>query len=181
MRTISPDRKPGEGVLRFASVIKIRGINPYVLLSAERAAQLRENWRKPMPVFIRINGLPNEPWKVNLMPAGDGSFYLYLHETVRVASGTRVGDEVSVEIVFDGEYRNGPQHRMPDWFRGALSRHAKAKTAWEILPPSRKKEILRYFANLKSNAAKVRNEKRVLDALAGSKVRFMGRDWKDGR
>ncbi len=45
-----------------------------------------------------------------MMPIGDGSFYLYLHGSVRKASNTKVGDKVSVEIEFDSEYQNGPMH-----------------------------------------------------------------------
>jgi hypothetical protein len=39
---------------------------------------------------------------------------------VRKASGTSVGDRVSVELSFDAKYRSGPQHRMPHWFKQAL-------------------------------------------------------------
>ena len=78
--------------LRFRAAIDIRGINPYVLVSAERAGKLKPDWRKPMPVRIQINGKPDVPWRINMMPTGDGSFFLYLHAQVRNASGTAVGD-----------------------------------------------------------------------------------------
>lgn len=81
-----------------------------------------------------------------MMPAGDGSFYLYLNGDVRKASGTAVGDRVRVEIEFDAAYKNGPQHPMPRWFRQALAENPLASKNWTALPPSRKKEILRYFA-----------------------------------
>src|SRR5690348_13173036 len=62
--------------LRFLAVIRMRGINPYVHVSASRANQLRKDWRKPMPVLTRVNGEPAaKPWRINMMPAGDGSFY----------------------------------------------------------------------------------------------------------
>lgn len=66
--------------------MEIRGINPFVLVSAARATRLKTEWRKPLPVLIRVNGHPNgKPWRINMMPAGNGSFYLYLHESVRRA------------------------------------------------------------------------------------------------
>ena len=74
--------------LRFRAPIEIRGINPYVLVSAERAAKLKPDWRKPMPVRIQVNGKPDIPWRINMMPAGDGSFFLYLHGQVRKDFGT---------------------------------------------------------------------------------------------
>jgi hypothetical protein len=44
--------------------------------------------------------------RINMMPVGDGRFYLYPHGDVRKASGTAVGDRVRVEIAFDASYRN---------------------------------------------------------------------------
>jgi hypothetical protein len=163
--------------LRFRSVIEINKINPYVLVNAQRAARLRKGWRKPLPVCLRVNGKPEEPWRINLMPVGDGSFYLYLHGDVRKAASTKVGDTVSVELDFDDTYRGGPAHPMPSWFSGALNRNPDAKRAWSELIPSRQKEILRYFSWLKTPEAQARNVQRAICVLSGSKGRFMGRSW----
>jgi len=51
---------------------------------------------------------------------------------------------------------------------------------WEALIPSRKKEILRYFAPLKSPEARERNLERALYVLSGKKGRFMARAWNQG-
>ncbi len=168
-------------VLRFRSKIEINDINPYVLINAGRAARLKKGWRKPLPVSVRVNGKPETPWRINLMPAGDGSFYLYLHGTVRQASRTKVGDTVRVEVRFDAAYRSGPAHPMPSWFGTALKRNKPARDGWEALVPSRKKEILRYFAQLKSPEAQRRNLERALHVLAGGKARFMARAWNEER
>ncbi len=70
--------------LRFRAPIALNGINPYVLVRARRSRALKAGWRKPVPVKIRVNGEPAaEARRINLMPAGDGSFFLYLHEQVR--------------------------------------------------------------------------------------------------
>jgi len=168
--------------LRFTATIKLRGINPYVDVSGRRAGQLQKDWRRPMPVVVRINGKPaRKPWRVNMMPAGDGSFYLYLHDSVRAASGTGTGDRISVELDFDHAYRNGPLHPMPRWFGAALKANPLAKLHWSKLAPSRRKEILRYFANLKSDAARQRNLARALLALSGAPTRFMARSWSAGK
>lgn len=167
-------------VLRFEAAIDIYNGNPFVPVSREQAAQLRAGWRKPMPVLVQINGLPDPPWRINLMPVGDGGFYLYLHGDVRKASRTAVGDLVTADISFDEAYRNGPQHPMPDWFRIPLENNAAAKQAWNALIPSRQKEILRYFSWLKSDAARQRNVERALFVLSGHAGRFMARSWKDG-
>src|SRR5882757_9374858 len=87
--------------LSFTAVIKIRGVNPFILVSAFRANAIRPGWRKPLPVRVRINGKSAKAWRINMMPVGNGSFYLYLHGGIRKASGTTVGDRVCVEIEFD--------------------------------------------------------------------------------
>jgi hypothetical protein len=167
-------------ILRFTSIIKIIGVNPYVLVNVARAKTLKHGWRKPMPVLVRINGQPKKPWRINMMPKGNGSFYLYLHGDVRKASKTKVGDKVEVEVAFDEEYKSGPMP-MPEWFETALNKNAKPKKAWEALIPSRQKEIVRYLTNLKSDEARERNLLRAMNALSGSKVRFMARSWDKGK
>jgi hypothetical protein len=168
-------------ILRFQAVIEINNINPYVLVSAELAAELKQGWRKPLPVCVRVNGKPDTPWRINMMPVGDGSFYLYLHADVRKASNTKVGDAVSLEVQFDEEYRSGPVHPMPPWFSEALDQHPGARQAWNQLTPSLQKEILRYFSRLKSPEAQARNMLQALHVLSGGKGRFLARSWDEGR
>jgi Bacteriocin-protection, YdeI or OmpD-Associated/Domain of unknown function (DUF1905) len=165
--------------LRFKSLIEIRDGNPYVLVSAARARRIKSGWRKPLPVLLQINGQPEAPWRINMMPTGCGEFYLYLHGDVRKASRTKVGDTVTVEVRFDAAYKNGPMHPMPSWFRNPLAKNRLAKKAWDALIPSRQKEILRYFSWLKSPAARTRNVERALQVLSGKKGRFMARSWNE--
>lgn len=163
--------------LHFRVTMKIRGINPYVLVSAERAARLKPGWHRAMPVRFQVDGKPVVPARVNLMPRGDGSFFLYLNGDVREKSGTQVGDIVSVTIKFDEGYRGGPADPMPPWFDKELQKDTAAMRGWTALAPSRQKEILRYFARLKSLDAQKRNLRRALHVLAGGKARFMARTW----
>lgn len=168
-------------MLDFRSKIEIYNGNPYVLISKKRAIALQHGWKKPMPVLVQINGKPHKPWRINAMPIGDGSFYLYLHGDVRKASKTNVGDVVDVQVVFDTKYKNGPMHPMPSWFQIPLSKNPGAQKAWDPLIPSRKKEILRYFSWLKSEEARGRNVKKALHVLSGNEGRFMARSWRDGK
>lgn len=164
----------------FTAIIKIRGVNPYILVSASRASAIKAGSHKPLPVLARINGKPDEGSRTNMMPAGDGSFYLYLNGEMRRTSATAVGHRVHVEIDFDATYRSGPQHAMPRWFKQALTKNPLASKNWIALTPSRKKEILRYFARLKSSETRARNLARALVALSGKTSRFLGREWKNG-
>jgi hypothetical protein len=167
--------------LRFKARIEINGINPFVPVEPERAARLREGWRKPMPVLVQINGAPAEPWRINMMPRGDGGFFLYLHGVVReAAAGVGVGDEVEVSVAFDEAYRGGPAHPMPEAFAEGLARDKAATEAWDALTPSLRKEVLRRFDSVKSEDARARNIEAALAVLGGAAGRFMARDWKDG-
>jgi len=148
--------------------MEIRGVNPYVLVSAARATRIKAGWRKPLPVLVRVNGHPKPaPWRINMMPAGDGTFYLYLHGDVRRAAGTAVGDRVRVEVEFDAAYRGGPLTPVPRELRAALKGDAAATRAWEALRPSRKKEVVRYLVALKSPEALKRNVMKFVDQLGG--------------
>jgi hypothetical protein len=167
--------------LRFSATIEIYEINPYVHVTADQAARLKKGWRRPMPVKVQINGQPQPAWRINMMPMGTGDFYLYLHGDVRKASGTKVGDRVTVDVSFDDSYEGGPTHPMPEWFRVPLEENEKATRAWRALPPSRQKEVLRYFSGLKSDEAKERNVEKALFVLSGHEGRFMARSWKNGQ
>ena len=70
---------------------------------------------------------------------------------------------------------------MPAWFRIPPANSAAATRGWGALIPSRKKEILRYFSWLKSDAARARNVARAPHVLSGKEARFMGRAWAGGR
>ena len=65
--------------MKFTAQIELRGINPYVMVSEARAQQIRPDWKRPIPVMVQVNGQPEPPARVNMMPTGDGSFLLYLN------------------------------------------------------------------------------------------------------
>ncbi len=163
--------------MKFSAKIKRRGINPYVMVSRARAQRIKAGWKRPMPVLVQVNGKPDPAWPINMMPVGDGSFILYLDGSVRTASGTEVGDTVDVSIVFDPAYSSGPQHEMLPEFASSLGKNPLASARWESLPPSLKKEVLRYLATLKSDEARHRNVERAIRVLGGAKERFLAREW----
>jgi hypothetical protein len=167
--------------LEITEEILLAGINPYVAVSARQAAVLRPNWRGPMPVMLTINDQSDIPWHTNMMPDGHGGYVLYLHGQMRTSSRTNVGDVVNIGLCFDEAYRGGPQDPVPTWLRESLAKEPVVAAHWHALTPSRKKEVLRYFAALKSDDAVQRNRVRILNVLRGERERFMGRDWVDGK
>lgn len=159
--------------------VRIIGVNPHILLTSKQVSEIRKDWRGPMPVWFLVVGRSESLWSVNLMPVRDGTFRLYLNGTIRKASRVAVGDLVSIEVRFDEEYRGGPLHPMPSRFAEELERNAGAMRGWKALSPSRQKEILRYFAGLKSEVARERNLSKALHVLSGGRARFMGRSWNE--
>jgi hypothetical protein len=165
--------------VKVRSRLRIIGVNPYVLIDSNEASRLKKGWRGPMPVRFRINRGMKNTWRINMMPVGDGRYRLHLNGEVRKALNLAVGDLLSLDIKFDEEYKRGPQHPMPAWFGDKLIKTEPALRGWESLPPSRQKEILRYFARLKSDEAKHRNMRKALQVLGGGGGRFMGRMWNE--
>lgn len=169
----------GRKKVAFTATIDKRGINPYVRVDAELAKRLKENWRKPLPVLVQVNNKPEPPWSINMMPAGDGSFYLYLSGEVLKASNTTVGSVVEITLEFDVNYKPGPAHPIPSWFGEALEQNQSAKQRWDELTPSLQKEILRYLDRLKSVEAQTRNTQLAIHVLSGGKGRFLARSWNE--
>lgn len=48
-------------MLHFSSVMRIWDGNPYILVSRERAREIKPDWRKPLPVLVQANGKPDKP------------------------------------------------------------------------------------------------------------------------
>jgi len=166
--------------IEFKATIELRGYNPYIAVSAEQAATIAPAWRRPIPVLVQLNGGPTPPWRINMMPVGDGSFYLYLDNGIRRPTKTAVGDEVLVTLGFDADYRGGLTQDMPDDLTTALLGNMAAASNWEKLPPSRKKEVLRYLGRLHSSTARQGNLERLLYVLEGNEGRYLARQWKNG-
>jgi hypothetical protein len=167
-------------VLTLRRKMEIIGVNPYVRVIAREAQALKPGWRRPMPVLVQVNGHPKDPWHINMMPMGNGDFYLYLHGDVRKASKTGVGDEVTLRVTFDEDYKGGPAD-LPDWLQSAIEGSELVTKNWNNLPPSRQKEVVRYLTNLKSKDARKRNINKLMKMLGGDNGHFMGRDWEDGK
>jgi hypothetical protein len=166
--------------IEFKARIELRGYNPYIAVSPEQATAIAPGWRRPIPVLVQLNGGPTPPWRINMMPVGDGSFYLYLDNRIRKPTQTAVGDEVTVTLGLDTEYKGGPADDMPDDLAAALVENTAAASNWERLSPSRKKEVLRYLGRLQSAQARQTNLARLLYVLEGHEGRYLARLWRDG-
>ena len=153
----------------FSSRIRIININPYV---TPPLAVLRTIWKQagketgPIQVKGKLNGFP---FLQNLLRY-EGAWRLYLNTPMRKSSGLGVGDVAHVEIEYDPKPRIVP---MIPSFKKALSKSHKAAQAFDKLTPSRRKEILRYLANLKTDESRKRNIDIVIRYLSGQKGKHL--------
>jgi hypothetical protein len=143
---------------KFKRIIHKIGINPVIdppeaVLKKifERAGRTKG----PIPVCGRLNGAE---FVQTLIKYG-GAWRLYINGQMLRSSGSKVGDIVNIEIDFDPESR---EISMPPKLRIALSKDKNAKTEFNKLPPSRKREIFRYLSSLKTAESVDRNVERVL-------------------
>lgn len=155
---------------RFQAQLQIIGINPYVLVPEEILAAIFKVAGKdkgPIPISGSING---KAYLQTLVRYRD-AWRLYVNTIMLENSPKRIGETIDVEIAFDPKPRNIDP---PEAFVKAFAKNKKAKAAFDRLPPSRQKEIVRYLAGLKSKEALERNIYRAIGHLIG-KERYVGR------
>jgi uncharacterized protein YdeI (YjbR/CyaY-like superfamily) len=121
-----------------------------------------------IPVVLTIN---NIDFQQNLVKY-KGEWRLYLNTPMRNIAGKQVGDTITLDIRFDKEERVTSMH--PE-LKTSLENNKEAKVIFDSLPPSRRKEIMRYINNLKTRESVERNVSKAIQFLLGNE-RFIGRD-----
>lgn len=155
----------------FNAQIQIVGINPYVVLPNEVLAEIFIQAKKdkgPIPVKGFIN---DAPFVQRLMKL-QGIWRLYINTAMLKNSPKRIGETIAVQIEFDPAERTITPHPK---LTVALAQNKEAKAVFDQLIPSRRLEIIRYIANLKTEESVDRNVARAIGFLLG-KERFIGRD-----
>lgn len=150
----------------FRARIELLGINPFVFVPEKHLRALLQaagRERGPIPLRVTLAGVQ---FRQNLVKS-HGAWRLYLNTPMRTALGKDVGDRIAVQLVFDVRPRKEPPNPALSL---ALAQSAQAKTAFDALAPSRKKEIVRYLNRLESDAARARNIEKVLGWLLDPNV-----------
>jgi Bacteriocin-protection, YdeI or OmpD-Associated/Domain of unknown function (DUF1905) len=156
---------------KFKAEIEIIGINPFVFVPEDILQQIFKQAGKDAG-HIPINGLINgKPYRQTLVKYS-GSWRLYINTTMLKNSPKHIGETVEMTICFDAESR---EIKPPEDFVRALIKNKNAKSVFDSLPASRKLEIVRYLARLKTKEALEKNIKRAINFLLGNE-RFIGRD-----
>jgi len=155
----------------FNAKIEIIGINPFVFVPKPILEELFREFGKekgPIPIKGTING---KDYKQTLVKFS-GEWRLYINTIMLPKSPSRIGEEVEISIAIDRSDRT--IHPHPKLVR-ALKENPKANEVFVGLAPSLQNEIVRYIANLKTEASVERNVVKAIGFLLG-KERFVGRD-----
>ena len=157
--------------MTFQAKLDIIGINPFVFVPDEILQALfmeagRDRGYIPVKGFVN-----NRPYRQTLLKY-KGHWRLYINTVMLEDSPKRIGELVEVSIEFDPENR---EIKVPSLFLEALERNKEAKMVFNKIPPSRRTEIVRYLANLKTPASLEKNIGKAIDFLTGT-GRFIGRD-----
>jgi hypothetical protein len=158
-------------VASFSAIIKIIGVNPYVLLPQKVLNEIFKQAGKdkgPIPIKGKLNGHSF----LQTLVKYSNKWRLYLNTPMRKAAGLDTGDTANFEIEYDPAPRTITIHPK---LKAALLKTKKVKLVFDSLPPSRQKEIIRYINFLKTEESVDRNISKVIGFLSG-KVRFAGRD-----
>jgi hypothetical protein len=155
----------------FKDHIKIIGINPYVSVPDRILKKIFEQACKDKG-HIRIKGTVNgDPYKQTLVKYS-GEWRLYINTTMLKDSPKRIGEKIDLTVEFDSEGKEAPVSLE---FLKALRKDKAAQQIFDELSPSRRNEIVRYLASLKTKESLDRNILRAINFLHG-RERFMGRD-----
>lgn len=155
----------------FKAKIDIIGINPFVFVPDDILQKIFKDAGKDrghIPIHGTINGKPYTQTLVKY----SGHWRLYINTIMLKDSPKRVGETIDISVQFDPVERTVKAH--PKLVK-ALKENAKAKKAFDLLSPSRQKEIVRYISSLKTEESVDRNIKRAINFLLG-KDGFVGRD-----
>lgn len=168
--TKSSNTSAAQSILKFAASINIIGINPFVFIPAHILEKIFKQAGKDkghIPVKGTINGLPYKQTLVKY----SGEWRLYINTVMLQNSPKRIGERINVTVSFDNEPR---EIKAPRKFIVALNQDSEAKSVFNKLAPSLKKEINRYLSSLKTEESLNRNIGKAIDFLKG-KGKFVGR------
>ena len=142
------------GSLQLTTTLEPRGPAAAVILDDEQVAAIGEG-PKRFPVRATINGYS---WRTTVTRMG-GENMLGLNREVRAGAGVEAGDSVEVLIELDTEPR---EVEVPAALAAALAQDAAAKTAFDGMSFTHRKEYARWIEEAKREETR---EKRVSQAL----------------
>ena len=155
----------------FKANLEIIGVNPYLSVPEKILKAIFKQANKERG-HIPIKGLiKNKPYTQTLVKYS-GAWRLYINTSMLKNSPKRIGETIEISLEYDPTDRSINPHPK---LTKALEDSPEAKASFDKLSASRKHEIVRYIANLKTEESVERNIEKAIDFLRGN-GRFAGRD-----
>lgn len=140
-----------------------RGPAAAVVLDEAQVADVGEGARR-FPVVATVNGYT---WRTSVVRMG-GEFLVGLSREVRQGAGAEAGDEVEVTIELDAAPR---EVEVPEALAVALAADPAARTAFEAMAFTHRKEYARWVAEAKRDETRQRRVEQALGMLRAGKTR----------
>jgi predicted RNA-binding Zn-ribbon protein involved in translation (DUF1610 family) len=149
---------------RFRATIFKQGLNPYVDIP-ERVGRAFAAFARAGRISIegKLNGAAI---RGTLVPAGHGRHRLYVNGGMRSAAGVAVGDTVSFEL----RATRPDEVRLPADVAAGLRKVKGAVMAFKALPPSHRRELLRYIDDARTPETRRRRIQRTADHVLGRRT-----------
>ena len=151
------------GVLHFKAQLQPRGPAAAVILDDAQVAAVGEG-AKRFPVVATVNGYT---WRTTVVRMG-GEFLLGLSKEVRQGAGAEAGDEVDVIVELDTAPR---EVEVPEALAAALAADPEAKTSFDRMAFTHRKEYARWIADAKQEQTRQRRLGQALEMIRAGKTR----------
>jgi hypothetical protein len=151
------------GVVHFKTQLQPRGPAAAVILDDAQVAAVGEG-AKRFPVVATVNGYT---WRASVVRMG-GEFLLGLSKEVRQGAGVEAGDEVDVIVELDTAPR---EVEVPEALAAALAADPEAKTSFDRMAFTHRKEYARWIADAKQEQTRQRRLGQALEMIRAGKTR----------
>jgi antitoxin component of MazEF toxin-antitoxin module len=151
------------GRIEFRGPLQPRGPAAAVVLDDAQVAEVGEGARR-FPVVATVNGYT---WRTSVARMG-GEFLVGLPRDVRQAAGVAAGDQVDVILELDQTPR---EVEVPPALAAALAGDEPARTAFEGLAFTHRKEYARWVAEAKREETRERRVQQALEMIKAGKTR----------
>ncbi len=149
------------GSIRFSTTLAARGPAAAVILDDEQVAAVGEG-AKRFPVRATVNGYT---WRTTVTRMR-GEFLLGLNREVREGVGADAGDTVEVAVELDTAPR---EVEVPDALAAPFAADPAAKSAFESLSYTHRKEYARWVQEAKREETRERRVAETLERLRAGK------------
>ncbi len=151
------------GSLSFCRELLARGPAAAIVLTDDEVATLGEG-AKRFPVRATVNGYT---WRTSVARMR-GEFLVGLSREVREGAGVAAGDAVEVALELDTAPR---EVEVPPALAGAFAKDSVAKTAFDGLAYTHRKEYARWIEEAKREDTRQRRVEQAMTMLKAGKTR----------